>query len=177
MPVPHEIKALCNAVSWPPDSSHPEGASDEQIESAEARNGTRFPSKFRDFLGYLNGPRIGPGGILGVSREGPELDVCQLLDSYPAWKSLGWIPVAGDGCGNYYVLATRGSAEPPVGFVDTTASPNEIAYVVASDFWHFLDFLLRKDLRLTGWPFAIDDVIDSDPSIIGCKIAPLPWES
>jgi len=177
MAVPDEIRALCDAVPWPPDEPRPSGATDKQIEAAEMRMGIKFPPEFRAFLCYLNGPRIGPGGILGVGVDRAACDICHLLNMYPHWKSRRWIPVAGDGCGNYFVLVTCDGKEPPVGFVDTMAAPNEIAYVVASDFWHFLDFLLKRELGKTGWPFTRDVVIRADPGILDCESAKLPWEA
>jgi hypothetical protein len=41
--------------------------------------------------------------------------VASRRDPYPEWARLGWLRVAGDGCGNYYVLRKDGT----VGFVDT----------------------------------------------------------
>jgi hypothetical protein len=60
------------------------------------------------------------------------------LDLYPEWRTLGWLPVAGDGCGNYYVLAGDGT----VGFVDTTSDPGSVERQVSGDLLSFMTDLL-----------------------------------
>ena len=93
------------------------------------------------------------------------------------WKSKKWIPIAGDGCGNYYLLATsheygRGR---PVFFVDTHEDPNEPSYLVASDLWHFMSFLLRKELGESAWPFRKEFVVEEDPAIESYHGLRYPW--
>jgi len=60
---------------------------------------------------------------------------------YPRWVELGWLPVAGDGCGNYYVLRDDGA----VGFVDTMKDPDQIDRQVAGDLLMFMTGLLASD--------------------------------
>jgi hypothetical protein len=100
---------------------------------------------------------------------------------YPSWKDKGWIPVAGDGCGNYYVLATRGSgvetAKRPIYFVDTSMDREKPAYVVASDLWHFLRFILRDELGRDYWPFKKYRVLEEDPDLEEAPGAPKPWDT
>ena len=177
MPVPNEIQRLCSPVPWPPGGPRAGPATDDQIATAEVRVGRRFPSQFREFLKYLNGPCIGPGGILGVEAAREGLDLCRILSDYPEWNRRGWLPVAGDGCGNYYVLVLSEEGESPVAFIDTASSPETLAYVVASDFWHFVTFLLQAELRKTPWPFSRADVLRDDPSLAECQVAPLPWDA
>ena len=54
---------------------------------------------------------------------------------------LGWLPVAGDGCGNYYVLREDGT----VGFVDTMQDPGKIDRQAASGLLWFMIGLLEHD--------------------------------
>jgi hypothetical protein len=49
--------------------------------------------------------------------------------------------VAGDGCGNYYVLSDDGT----VGFVDTMQDPGKIDRQAASDLLSFMSGLLAHD--------------------------------
>ena len=58
----------------------------------------------------LPGSGIGPGGIFGPRPDEPYLDMPQRRDLFPEWAEQGWLPVAGDGCGNCYVLTADGTA-------------------------------------------------------------------
>ena len=74
MAIPDEIQRLCNEVPWPPGGLRAGPATDRQIAAAEIRIGRPFPRQFREFLKYLNGPCIGPGGILGIEVAVEGLD-------------------------------------------------------------------------------------------------------
>lgn len=175
MAIPAEIYEWCRSVPWPPEEPSVEPASVKEISNAETRLGFTFPLEFREFLGYLNGPCIGPGGIFGVKPQRSNLDIELNLESFPDWKIKQWIPVAGEECGNYYVLVP-GSSSRAVGFVEAVSSPEEIQYLVASGFWKFLIFLLRREIGEKGWPFNEQFVISKDPAILKVDVAPLPWE-
>jgi hypothetical protein len=45
--------------------------------------------------------------------------MAQRRDLFPGWVEQDWLPVAGDGCGNCYVLTADGI----VGFIDTMKDP------------------------------------------------------
>ena len=60
---------------------------------------------------------------------------------FPEWAELGWLPVAGDGCGNCYVLTGDGT----IGFVDTMKDPGQIDRQVAGDLISFMIDLLAND--------------------------------
>lgn len=79
------------------------------------------------------------------------LDLLRILADYPLWREERWIPMAGDGCGNCYLLVPEPDRSCSVCFIDTISSPSELAYLVASDLWHFLTFLLQAELEATGW--------------------------
>lgn len=125
----------------------------------------------------MNGPCIGPGGLYGIRTERGSLDAIEIVAGYPTWISSGWLPVAGDGCGNFYVILMSAHGGCPVGFIETIASTDQIAYVVASDLWHFLTGLLERELGDRDWPFMRDYVLRRDPKLAECKMAPLPWEA
>jgi hypothetical protein len=59
-------------------------------------------------------------------------------------------PPAGDGCGDHYVLIASGELNGSVGFLDQ-ADRDTIDYLVATDVWTFLWFLLRS---VTGRPVS-----------------------
>jgi len=176
MQLPNDVRALCFAVEWPPEEPTVDGATEEQIKSAEDTLGIIMPREFRCFLAFLNGPCIGPGGLFGVETRSPRSDIRAILGRYPEWKAEDWIPVAGDGCGNYYVLVATSENGQPVCFIDTMSSSRDLAYVVASNFWQFLRFLLGKELGEKRWPFDQDFVTSQDPAIRTSTVATLPWD-
>jgi hypothetical protein len=55
--------------------------------------------------------------------------------------AVGELPVAGDGCGNYYVLREDGT----VGFVDTMQDPGKIDRQAAGNLLSFMIGLLAHD--------------------------------
>ena len=71
----------------------------------------------------------------------PSLDMACRRDLFPEWAELGWLPVAGDGCGNCYVLTADGT----VGLVDTMKDPGQIDRRVAGDLLSFMTSLLADD--------------------------------
>jgi hypothetical protein len=89
-----------------------------------------------------------------------------------------WIPVASDGCGNYYAVPTNGEFGPgfPVVFIDSIASTDSPAYIVASGVLKFVRFYLEDELRLTQWPFDREEVVRCDPGILTFSGVKLPWQ-
>lgn len=87
------------------------------------------------------GAAIGPGGLFGHRPDEPFLDIPTVLGLYPEWQTTNWLPVASDGCGNYYMLLADGS----VGFVDTMSDPAVIDAVIAPDLFTFIETLLVDD--------------------------------
>lgn len=81
-----------------------DGASQEQLTALRTRLRRDLPTQLTDLLAVCNGARIGPGGLFGQRPEEPYLDLPSVLALFPAWTAHGWIPVGGDGCGNYDVL-------------------------------------------------------------------------
>src|SRR5579864_815686 len=94
----------------------------------------------------------------------------------------GWLPIAGDGSGSYYVIATLSWSPSghPIYFIDERdyTSPN---YVVASGLWQFLRFLLRAEMLEpddydTYWPYNRERVLTEDPALEQVNSIPKPWE-
>ena len=179
------VTELLENVPQPPEESLPGGIGDADIEAFAERTGITVPPSLAVWLKTSNGPCVGPGGLFGIRPARENLDIEFRLDLYPQWKEQAWIPVAGDGCGNYYVLVTaqefgRGW---PVLFIDTMESPDKPAYIVASDLWRFLIFLLDQELLRekgfsdTPWPFDREEVTRRDPEIEGFKGVSMPWDA
>jgi len=173
------ISELLAEVPKPPGEGLPPGLADADLQAFSERTGIPLPPDFAQWLKFSNGPCVGPGGVFGIGTSRSALDIESYLTIYPAWKLKKWIPVAGDGCGNYYLLATQGEFGPgfPVFFVDTSASSNSPAYIAASDIEHFLIFLLEKELGRTRWPFDRATVAEQDPMVFHFQKVPLPWAS
>jgi hypothetical protein len=96
-----------------------------------------------------------------------------MLELFPAWRALGWIAVAGDGCGNYYVLMTDRQGAP-VGFVETMSSVTEVDYLTASSLNTFLREMLLDQANPTGWPFDRDYIARVDPDLL--DMSPNPFD-
>lgn len=109
--------------------------------------------------------------VLSLHREG--------------WPTAGLWPVAGDGCGNTYVLSTSHrleGGESPVGFVEAMTDPNGPSRWVASSYATFVLFfmahvcagrgcsaLLRSPSR-QAWPLDPDFVARVDPEMEDVRI-------
>ena len=174
-----EVLALQRKAPAPPGNSLPTGTSDAALQCAESTYGITFPPKLRDWLLTSNGACIGPGGLVGIDASRDSSDLGAILNNYPTWRDKGWIPVAGDGCGNYYVVATQNEfgVGEPVLFVDAHETPDEPAFIAGSDTWFFLKFLLTKELGKSRWPFSEAEVVTSDPDIISFEDVCLPWNA
>lgn len=175
MSIKEDVKEMALRVPSPPCEEAFAGTNHETISDLEKRIGIVVPLSLREWLCFANGPCIGPGGVLGIRPERHWLDIEEVLQSYPSWKGHGWLPVAGDGCGNYYVINTCECGS--VYFVDTAMDADKLAYAVASDLWMFLWFLFNHELGDTRWPFTREYVVANDPRIMNCSRAPLPWNA
>ena len=89
------------------------------------------------------------------------------------------MPIAGDGCGNYFVLALNSADLPlrPVYFIDHEVDFGVPGYAVASGLWHFLRGVLRKERGDFYWPFKAKQALALDPDLKRIRGAPLPWKA
>jgi hypothetical protein len=94
----------------------------------------------------------------------------------PHWRDHQWLPIAADGCGNYYMLVPESSTHH-IYFIDAIRGYDLLDFACSSDLWKFLWFLFKYDLEETKWPFDRDEVLCRDPGIVNCKLAPLPWDA
>jgi cell wall assembly regulator SMI1 len=171
-----DVVSLFPRLEKPPGETIPSGLLKDDLDRFEQRTEIELPSSFRSWLMTTNGPCVGPGGIVGIGTTRDLQDLECIYDLYPTWKEKGWIPIAGDGCGNYYVLTHGEYNIEPVVFVDVMENSDEPAFVVASSLWQFLDFLFRKDLGKSRWPFDEAEVVATDPNIIRTQFV-LPWNA
>lgn len=173
-----KLSSVLANVPQPPGESLPSGASDAELNSFSDRTGIVLPNEFRQWLKFTNGACVGPGGLFGIRTALPFLDIETYFGMYPSWREKKWLPIAGDGCGNYYVIATQSEygVGYPVLFIETFASSDLPAYIVASDLEHFLHFLFEKEIGNRTWPFDERTVTKKDPAILNFANVSLPWE-
>jgi cell wall assembly regulator SMI1 len=135
------LRELVAGAVRAPEEEAPRGAGPAELDSLQARLGCIIPPVLRAWLSVCRGAGIGPGSVFGPRPDRPSLDMAQRRDLFPAWMEQGWLPVAGDGCGNCYVLTADGT----VGFVDTMKDPGRIDRQVAGDLLSFMTDLLTDD--------------------------------
>lgn len=174
----HEVLGLLAHASKPPEEGCPVGATDLQL--SELGNFLEFdiPDELRQWLTMCNGTHAGPGGIYGTNTGNEDLNIEWNINLYGGWKSKRWVPIAGDGAGNSYIIdASRKYMDTEaVYFVDVMESVDKVSYVVASGVSEFLWFLLSRESGIIGWPFGREYVIDHDPAILTIKEPRiLPW--
>ena len=138
------LRLLVAVAVRPPEDDPPEGPSPAELAVLADRLGQPLPPALRTWLSMCNGAAIGPGGVFGERPDRRFLDMAWFWDLYPEWRGLGWIPVASDGCGNYYVLTADGT----VGFVETMSDTEKLARQAAPDLLSFMTGLLAADKSL-----------------------------
>lgn len=175
-----EVLDLLGQVERPPSPRPVAGASDEQLAALRRTLGFEPPAVLIDWLRVCNGVIAGPGGLYGAAPPEDFLDIGGVLEMYPAWRENRWIPVAGDGTGNQYVLdATRQHLDADaVYFVDVSEDPDALSYVVGSSLGRFFRLLLLSDLGDRRWPFKQDHVSAEDPDLLAVNPPNLlPWNA
>lgn len=175
--IENSVAQLLQLVPHAPGTTIPGPAAAQEIQAFQERIGYEVPRELRAWLNMSNGPCVGPGGLFGTGSVPRHLSIGHYLDLYPDWRRRQWLPVAGDGCGNYYVLVASSQFGPgnPVIFVEPMVDSLQPTYVAASNLWVFIDFLLRKELSQSAWPFNAAEVVERDPEILRVVGVPLPW--
>jgi DNA-binding SARP family transcriptional activator len=152
----------------PPDDPPVRGASDDEITMVADRYVAPLPEPYVAWLRFCNGSVAGPGGIFGTGGA------LEMLEIFPGWPAQGRIPIAGDGCDNYYVVDAGSGA---VYFIDTMEG-DDYSYLAGSDLPHFLRFLLSREPGIRGWPFDRRFVTGLDPAILSVGADELlPWNT
>jgi cell wall assembly regulator SMI1 len=190
-----KIKEMLAQLEWPrhiepPRQPGPLG--DAEFDAFEDRIGIRVPDDLREWLKISNGAFVGTVPVFGVHPPSYPLSMEKLFEIYPSWREKKWIPVASDGCGNYYVIPTQGEYGEgfPIVFVEAVTDYETPKYIVASDLSHFLIFLIEDEQLLmkmepldllegepTPWPFDEQKVVNDDPAILNFRDVRVPWSS
>ena len=174
-------------------------ASDSQIGGFETKASIKLPQEILEWMGVCNGALVKPGGIFSLT------EIISSYSNIPKWLENGWIPMASDGCGDYYVLDTRGkistTSTHPIYFIDQK-DYNRADYIVASGLWKFLRFLLEDEILSSEnpidpstdpwdddlqtwinpnskvyWPFNKNKVLEFDPDLAFYEgNVPFPWD-
>ena len=155
----------------------PDGAAPAVLGRFRAFLGFPIPDGVNEWLSVHNGAPVPPAGIFGFETI-PEIDLRRELAVYPSWRERRWIPIAGDGFGNYYVVdaSQRYLSTDPVLFVETLESIDEPAYLVSSSVWRFLKFFLSEELGVESrWPFDEQYVLQSDTALAATPETLRPW--
>jgi cell wall assembly regulator SMI1 len=107
-----KVKELLSQVPQPPERPMPGGVREASLHDFESWLGYSLPEPMREWLALSNGPFVGPGGTYGIGTGRKSLEIKAYLDANPEWRNRKWIPVAGDGCGNLYVLVAQANSAP-----------------------------------------------------------------
>ena len=172
-----QVSSLLHRVPRAPEQPFPGGASEAELADLARRLDIALPDDLATWLRVCKGEAIGPGGVFGARPDRESDDIAAVLALHPRWRTKGWLPVAGDGCGNYYVLFTTHPLAGFVGFIDTIADPDHLDYLVASNLWQFLLFLFERELGEPGWPFDARAVLAKDPGLAQAPAELVPWSS
>lgn len=135
------IAVLARRVARDPTAPVQRGATAEELRDLESRLVSPLPPSLVTWLLILNGDTIGDGGVFGACADKPALDIACIRGIFSReWSDRPWLPVASDGCGNYYVLINGET----VGFIDSSADPRVIAEVTDSLDAFLLWYLPRR---------------------------------
>ncbi len=135
-----------------------------------------MPGDLERWLTLSSGVTLDTMALLGTAKQSGLMSIEQVLREYK-WPANDMVPIAEDGFGNFYALATKGEGRRPVVFIEGTdlQAPQ---YVVASSLDRFLEAFI--DVMAGGrheWPFVKDRELASDPELAQVTQYPLPWEA
>ncbi|WP_144394245.1 SMI1/KNR4 family protein [Pleionea sediminis] len=155
-----------------------DGLTNTEFFKAQNDIGVAIPDDLKLLLHSVNGTSIPPGGIFGINTPQDFLDIIEVYKLYPEWKEKGWIPIATDGCGNYYAVVTNNEFNilNCVVFIDTMESTSKPSFIVSSNIWAFLQGLINEERNQEGWPFDKDGVLARDPDVEKSQNIAYPWE-
>jgi len=150
----------------------PAGTDELAIADFEKENGVLLSPQLREWFLFCNGGALGPGALYGIGNASKFVDIESMWALYPEWKARGWLPLASDGCGDYYILdlGCKIQVEHPVFFIDQ-ADLEPPSYIMASDVWQFFRGLFLSELERDPetfdfyWPFDEKKVLEDDPKL------------
>lgn len=170
------IRELLSKLTHP-DNKIPDGLSKAEIIKLSQKIDITLPKDFSSVLEITNAPYINGQVLLGVSSE-DHRSLEAVYQMYPKWKYWGWLPIANDGCGNYYIIPTKNDFGEgyPVIFIESTINSETPGYIVASNVAIFIEFLIERELKMSRWPFDKQLLLSRDPNIQNYQNVNLPWE-
>jgi cell wall assembly regulator SMI1 len=174
-----EVLRLLERAPKPPEARPPEGATRTELDALQRALGFALPASLRRWLALCNGSIAGPGGLYGARPDDPDLDIASIARLWAGEWSDRWLPIASDGCGDYYVVDASPGAPLPaaVYFIDCSDDPSRFAYGVGSSIPRFLTFLLESELGDRRWPFNAAHVLARDPELAAIEPGLLPWNA
>lgn len=175
--VKEEVRQLLAALSSTIEI--PGGAAKDEIDELSEYY-VDVPGELEEWLSLCNAPVAGEI-FLGVKPVPPFRLIESVYETLPDWEDYEWIPVANDGCGNYYVMdaSEKIGATHPVYFIDHEVTYDRPCYIVASGLWAFVRFALEKELtKDRRFPFDKSYVLEKDPNLKSYKgDVPFPWQT
>jgi cell wall assembly regulator SMI1 len=151
----------------------------------EKKHDVRLPGEMKEWFSLCDGADINPGGLCRLFDDRPGFtSIDWWMANQPEWRQSGWLPIASDGCGDYYVVLSQMRVGPmgtsPVAFIDQS-DYRKLDYVTASGLWKFFWFLFERELlfqdnRETYWPFDKEKVLRIDPALAECDGLIKPWD-
>lgn len=171
-----DVLELLRRAPAPPGYEMPVGASEALVDELQERTGHRPPAQLKQWLLEVNGAMVGPGGLFGLRPANDPLSITKYLSIFPNWSKQGWLPIASDGLGNYWVTAVGPDGRDGwVAFIDVHEDPDSLHSYVASSVFSFLNFILKAELGELGWPGDRDYVVALDPTMERVADHLRPW--
>jgi hypothetical protein len=155
-----------------------------QLSGLQTRLGFALPSDLVEWLRVCNGAetRTWAHTFLSVGDSAWHgYDIESTLNIFESWRARRWIPFAGDGFGDYFLLVPAADrSHPVVTFWDHERDLEDShGYVVSSTLWHFLANVFDPALEGDAdslWPFNADYTIGVDPDLLNLRQFPMPWD-
>ena len=156
-----------------------QGFSESEISDLEGSLGFPLSPQLRDWVARYGHSMVGPGGIADMDPE-DGMGILDRTQMHPEWAEQGWVPLGGEWCGNYYVVATHGEPNlpEPVYFVDASEDQDLPTYIAASSPSTFVGSLMSREKGTIDWhwPFDQAKTLALDPDIAKSS-APMPWNA
>ncbi len=136
-----------------------DGISEEVVTEKFAQENLDLPDELRIWLGLCNG--IGgfkksipvAFGVVYGTDPNPRLGLNMFFTPGDSWERNGWIPIADDGCGNYYALVPQGEEDRKqyvVAFFEASSSRDALhdtpTYISCYDCLSFMNLLLLEEI-------------------------------
>lgn len=133
--VTSRINPFSLETGFEPLDPYPPPATESEIQSFCESIGVDFTTDIKEWLKISNGP----AGFFDINWAQKGCRIEEVWLDYPDWKRNGWVPIARDGFGNFYLKSVDRLRESPVCFVEALQS-DKMAYAVASNALQFARF-------------------------------------